>query len=182
MRTQTKVRATALILVAAVLAAPAVPASAATSVWVPAGTRVGLQFLTPVASDKITTGARVNFKIIADVVQNRHVVVRAGTPAAGRVTEVQRPGAFGQDAKVVIGLITTSAVDGTPIKLTDVVVSKAMVSKSRAGAAGASVAGMIILGPIGLLGGALIRGNDVEVPAGVGVAETTRSGVYVKAS
>ncbi len=182
MRRWTMVRATALILAAAVLAVPAAPVSAATSVWVPGGTKVGLQFLTTVASDKIATGAKVNFKIIANVVQDRHVVIRSGTSAAGTVTEVQKPGAFGQDAKVVIGFIAVNGVDGKPIKLTDVVVSKDTISKGRAGAAGASVAGMIILGPIGLLGGLLVRGNNVEVPAGTVVTETTRNGAYVKAS
>jgi hypothetical protein len=179
---RTRVRAIALMLVAAALAVPAAPVSAATRVWVPAGTQVGLRFLTPVASDKIATGAKVHFKVLADVVQNRHVVIRSGTPAAGTVTEVQKPGAFGQDAKVVIGFIATKGVDGAPIKLTDVVASKATISKARAGAAGASVAGMIVLGPIGLLGGALIRGNDIEVPPGVAVLETIRSGAYVNAS
>ena len=39
---------------------------------------------------------------------------------------------------------------------------------------------MIILGPVGLLTGALVRGNNVEVPAGAVVTETVRNGVYVK--
>ena len=180
MRRWTMVRATALILAAAVLAIPA-PLFAASSVWVPKDTKVGLRFLTPVASDKIAKGAQVNFKVVADVIQDRHVVIRSGTPVAGTVTEVTKPGIYGQDAKVVIGFIAVNGVDGRPIKLTDVVASKAMISKGRAGAAGATVAGLIILGPIGLLGGAFIRGNNVEVPAGTVVAEATRSGVYVNA-
>jgi len=181
MRRWTTVRATALILAAAVLAIPAEPASAASSVWVPKDTKVGLRFLTPVASDKIAKGAQVNFKVVADVTQDRHVVIRSGTPSAGTVTEVAKPGIYGQDAKVVIGFIAVNGVDGRPIKLTDVVASKAMISKGRAGAAGATVAGLILLGPIGLLGGAFIRGNNVEVPTGTVVAEATRGGVYVNA-
>lgn len=175
-------RAAALIFAAAALAVPATPVSAATAVWVPAGTKVGVQFLNTVASDKIASGAKVHFRTAADVMQNRHVVIRSGAPAVGTVTEVQRPGPFGQDAKVVIGFITTNGVDGKPIKLTDIVVSKATISTSRAGAAGASVVGMIILGPVGLLTGLLVRGNNVEVPAGTVVTETTRNAVTVNAS
>jgi len=173
-------RAGAVILATALAAVPAAPGWAAVSVWVPAGTKVGLQFLTPVASDKIATGAKVNFKVIADVLQDRHVVIRTGASTVGTVTEATKPGVFGQDAKVVIGLLAVTGVDGKPIKLSDVVVSKATISKGRAGAAGASVAGMILLGPIGLLGGALVRGNNVEVPVGTVVAETTKVGAYVK--
>lgn len=173
---------TALILAAAVLAVPAAPVPAATPVWVPRGAKVGLRFLNTIASDKIASGARVNFKIAANVIQNRLVVIRAGTPATGKVTEVKKPGIYGQDAQVVIGFIAVNGVDGRPIKLSDVVVSKATISKSRAGAAGATVAGLILLGPIGLIAGAFVRGNNVEVPAGTVVTETTRDGVYVRAS
>jgi hypothetical protein len=62
-----------------------------------------------------------------------------------------------------------------------VVVSKEMVTKSRVGAAGTSVAGAIILGPLGLLAGAMIRGNDVEVPRGVVVTDKIRNAATVRA-
>jgi hypothetical protein len=156
------------------------PVFAAASVWVPAGTQVGLQFLSTVASDKIEPGARVRFRIAADVIKNRKVVIRSGTAASGTVTRVQQPGAFGQDASVVIGFIEVNGVDGRPIKLSDVVVSKATLSKGRVGAAGTSVAGMIVLGPVGLLACSLVRVNNVEVPAGAVVTETVRNGVYVR--
>ncbi len=179
-RRQPMVAALAPIVAAAMLSVSVAAVSAAASVWVPAGTQVGLQFLDTVASDKIQTGAKIRFRIAADVVQSRKVVIRSGAAAAGTVTQVQKPGAFGQDASVVIGRIAVNGVDGRPIRLSDVVVSKATLSKSRAGAAGTSVAGLIVLGPVGLLAGALVRGNNVEVPAGAVVTETTRNGVYVK--
>ena len=173
-------RTLAPVVTAVMLTVSVAAVLAAAPVWVPAGTRVGLQFLDTVASDKIQPGAKVRFRIAADVVQSRRVVIRAGAAATGTVTKVQRPGAFGQDASLVIGLVAVNGVDGRPIKLNDVVVSKATLSKGRAGAAGASVAGMIVLGPIGLLTAALVRGNNVEVPAGAVVTETIRNGVYVK--
>jgi hypothetical protein len=71
--------------------------------------------------------------------------------------------------------------DGRPLKLSDVVVSKEMITKSRVGAAGTSVVGAVILGPVGLLAGALIRGNDVEVPRGVVVTDTIGNGATVRA-
>ena len=33
-------------------------------------------------------------------------------------------------------------------------------------AAGASVAGMLILGPIGIIGGAFVKGKNIELPEG----------------
>jgi len=172
----------ALVLVVTSLAAlPATPAPAATLVWVPAGTKVGLEFTVPVDSGAIAAGAKVNFRVIADVIGARHVVIRAGTPVTGTVTEVTKPGAFGADSKVVIGSLTLRAVDGRPIRLRDIIVSKATVSNARVGAAGASAAGAIVLGPVGLLAGALVRGSYVKVPAGTVVTDTTAVSVNVTA-
>jgi len=172
----------ALVLVAASLVAlPQAPASAATLIYVPAGTKVGLQFVTPVDSGEIATGSKVNFKVIADVLGARHVIIRAGTPVTGMVTQVTKPGMFGASSKVVIGFLAANAVDGRPIKLTDVIVSKATISNSRVGAAGAAVAGALVLGPVGLLAGALVRGSYVKVPAGTVVVDTTARGINVNA-
>ncbi len=189
MRTSTVARI-ALVLIAANLAAlPPAPVSdvlahavgAATLVWVPAGTRVGLEFLTPVDSGQVTAGTKVHFKVIADVIGARHVIIRAGTPVTGTVTKVTKPGMFGASSEVVISFLAANAVDGRPIKLRDVVISKATVSNARVGAAGASAAGAVVLGPVGLLAGALVRGSYVRVPAGTVVTDTTSASVNVSA-
>jgi hypothetical protein len=62
-----------------------------------------------------------------------------------------------------------------------VVVSKATIDKNRAGAAGSSVAGAVLLGPVGILAGALVRGGEVEVPAGTVVTDTIKVGAHVRA-
>ena len=167
------------VIVAGVLALPPTPAGAATLVWVPPGTRVALAFVTPVDSGTITAGTRVRFKVAADVVGGRHVIMRAGTRVTGTVTRVTKPGMFGASSEVVIGFLSVIAVDHKPITLQDVVVSKATISNARVGAAGASAAGAVVLGPIGLLAGALVRGSYVSVPAGTLVIDTTTDGVNV---
>jgi hypothetical protein len=67
----------AALLVIAPLVFPPAPAEATTLVWVPTGTRVALTFLTPVDSSKITAGSRVRFKVSADVVGGRSLIIRA---------------------------------------------------------------------------------------------------------
>ena len=39
-------------------------------------------------------------------------------------------------------------------------------AKSYAGAAGAAIGGMIILGPVGVIGGAFVKGGSVVIPEG----------------
>ena len=155
-------------------------AGAPTDVWVPAGTRVALAFVTPVDSAAIATGAKVRFKVSADVVGGRYIIIRAGTPIVGTVTKVTQPGIFGASSEVVVGFLAVTAVDGRPISLQDVTISKSTITSARAGAAGASAAGAIILGPVGLLAGALVKGDYVNVPAGTVVVDTTTASVNVR--
>ncbi len=169
------------LLVIALFALPPAPAPATTLVWVPAGTRVALTFLTPVDSSKITAGSRVRFKVAADVVGGRSVIIRAGTLVVGTVIKVTQPGMFGASSEVVVGSLSATAVDGTPIMLKDVIISKETISNSRVGAAGASAAGAVVLGPIGLLAGAFVKGSDVSVPVGALVIDTTVAGANVRA-
>lgn len=169
------------LLVIAPLVLPPAPGQATTLVWVPTGTRVALTFLTPVDSSKITAGSRVRFKVSADVVGGRSVIIRAGTPVVGKVIKVSQPGMFGASSEVVVGSLSTTAVDGTPIMLKDVIISKETISNSQVGAAGASAAGAVILGPIGLLAGAFVKGSDVSVPVGTLVIDTTADGANVRA-
>ncbi len=181
MRGSSVLRMTVSFVVAGLVAPPAAPAGTATDVWVPAGTRVALTFVTPVDSEAVATGAQIHFKVSADVVGGRYVIVRAGTPVVGTVTKVTKPGMFGAGSEVVIGFIAVSAVDGRPISLQDVTVSKATITGARAGAAGASAAGALILGPVGLLAGALVKGGSVSVPAGTVVVDATTASVNIRA-
>lgn len=179
MRTSAILHLTALLMVATALSLPVAPTSAATSVYAPMGTQVGLLFVTPVDTSKIATGNKVQFKVAADVIVNRYVIIRRGTPMTGTVTNSQKPGMFGQSARVTIGLLTATAVDRRPVTLSDVIISSDTV-QNRGGAAGASVAGAIILGPVGLLAGALVRGGDIQVPAGTEVTQTTKTAATVR--
>jgi hypothetical protein len=181
MRTSTVLHLTALLMVATALSLPVAPTSAATSVYAPMGTQVGLLFITPVNTSKIATGNKVQFKVAADVIVNRYVVIRRGTTMTGTVTRVQKPGMYGQSAGMTISLLAVTAVDRRPVNLTDVIISSDTV-KNRGGAAGASVAGAIILGPVGLLAGALVRGGDIQVPAGTEVTQTTKTGATIRVS
>ena len=56
-------------------------------------------------------------------------------------------------------------MDGTEVK-TFVGEESKQEMKSYAMAAGASVAGMLILGPIGIIGGAFVKGKNIELPEG----------------
>ena len=136
MRTRAVLCTLVFLVAAGLLALPAATAGEGTDVWVPAGTRVALAFVTPVDSGVITTGAKVRLKVSADVVGGRYVIVRAGTPVVGTVTKVTQPGIFGASSEVVIGFIAVTAVDGRPISLQDVTISKETITSARGSGGG----------------------------------------------
>jgi hypothetical protein len=137
-------------------------------VSVPNGTQVALKFSAPVDSGTVKEGDTVHFSVASDVVVDRTLAIRQGTPAQGLVVSVTQPGIFGRSARIQIEFMQTTGTDGRPISLAPVSITPNSMRETRdtSGAVGASVAGIILLGPLGLAGGALVRGGHVSVPAG----------------
>ena len=72
---------------------------------------------------------------------------------------------FGKDGRVDIDFMYINGVDGTKIPVFVGELAKQQ-AKSYAGAAGAAIGGMIILGPVGVFGGAFVKGSSVTIPEG----------------
>ncbi|MGQ0571990.1 MAG: hypothetical protein ACT4P5_21000 [Armatimonadota bacterium] len=179
----TFVRLSAVFVLAVSLALPAT-AVASTVVTVPAATRVPLKFLATLDSSTAQQGQAVRFEVPSDVLVGRRVVVRRGASARGLVRSVEKAGAFGKNARIRIGFVQTTAVDGRPLALSNVDITPNNMRnvKDVGGAAGASAVGLVLLGPIGIAAGALVRGGHVQVPAGAVaiVATTSRARVAVR--
>lgn len=168
------VTALALTLIVGVVAVA--PSGAATSptVAVPKGTVVPLKFVRPFDTETIKQGAAVSFTVASSVLVDQKTVVKEGTPGSGVVTHVATPGTFGRNAKVTIGFVRTTAVDGDAVELIDIIVSPDTV-KDQAAAAGTTLVGAIVLGPIGAAAGFLVRGGNVKMPAGAVAVTATKS-------
>lgn len=81
---------------------------------------------------------------------------------------------------MIIGYLSVKAVDRRPLALSNFEISPARTG--RAGAAGAMAAGALLTHSAwGLLGGALVKGNDVQVPAHsvMGVSTQTPATIVV---
>ena len=107
-------------------------------VTIPAGTVVEMTNEDPINSKDLTEGDRLRFSVAEDI----------------KVGDV-----------IAIQYDSVHASDGSPVQL--VVGEKTKEQYKRtAGAVGASAAGAIILGPVGLVGGLFVKGNNVDIPAG----------------
>lgn len=132
---------------------------------VPANTLVKISLVTPINAKELKKGDIIKFQAAEDVIENDMLLITAGALGEGEVTEVSQAQNFGRDAKINIDFKDMEAVDGTKIDMT--LGEEAKENMEQMGmAAGASLAGMIILGPIGIIGGAFVKGKNINLLEG----------------
>ena len=134
-------------------------------VEMPANTLVKVSLVTPVNAKNLKVGDRIEIKSDEDVIESGRLLFAKGAPGYGEVAKVKQAGNFGRDAEVQIDFKSLRAMDGTDVAM---VVGEEAKEKmqSMAFAAGASIAGMVLLGPIGIIGGAFVKGKNIDLPAG----------------
>ena len=128
-------------------------------------TLVKIKIMTPLNSKITRIGDIVNYQVAEDVFIDGKLVFVTGAEGQGKVSKVKQAQNFGRDAELEIDFEHLTAVDGQ--KLATFLGDKAKEeTKSMAIAAGATVAGLVVLGPVGIVTGAFIKGEDVKVPEG----------------
>ena len=125
-------------------------------ITIPDGTEVKLLLKNPLSSATAQPEQRVEFTASEAVVVHGVTMIEKGAPAVGHVTEAQPKKGFGRKGKLNFSIDTVQSVSGENIRLRS--------SKTATGSDSYGTAGVVTLltGPLG----ALVKGKDVEVPAG----------------
>lgn len=139
--------------------------SAASPSTVPAGTPVTLQLMEAVSTRHSKKGDKIRLRVYNAVVLNGKTLIAQDAPATGEVTSVRGPSRFGRRGQLKIKVDHVQAVDGTRIPLEPYKSGERFTVQGGA----ASTAGAILLGPVGLIGGAFIKGRHVTVDEGTRV-------------
>ena len=122
-------------------------------------------FTSELSTKNSRQGDAVHFKAADNLYVNDVLVLPKGATGIGVVKKVVQPGIFGKDGRIDIDFTYIYGVDGTKLPITVGELAK-QKAESIAGAAGAAIGGMIILGPVGIVGGAFVKGNSVTIPVG----------------
>lgn len=147
-------------------------------VIIPANTLVTMTNLDELNSKTIQEGDGVRFTVADDVLVGDVIAIPRGMEVNGTVTKARKSGRFGKDGKIEIMYDNVRAADGSPVAL--MVGDKTKDQYKRtAGAVGASAAGAVILGPVGLVGGLFVHGNEVDIPAGTTMYAETKANTEV---
>lgn len=139
---------------------------------VPPGTRITLQFDRSVSTRTARKGGTVPLRVYSPVVVRGKTLIDQDAPATGVVTSVRRPGRFGKRGELKIRLVSVRDRSGARVPL------EAYTSGDRfsAGGPGASAAGLLVLGPIGLAGGAFVKGKHVTIDRGTRIQAVVAGG------
>lgn len=125
------------------------------------GTPVPLKLSEPLTTEgkKLKVGQRFNLEVAEAVLVNGNVVIPAGSPAVGEVTEVRNKGMWGKSGRINARLLYVRA-NGRQIRL-----SGQIDDKGVTGTAG--VVGAIALVPVA---GFFMTGTSARIPLGAPVS------------
>ena len=95
-----------------------------------------------------------------------NTVLAAGKKVTATISQVDKRGHYGVNAKMRIVLNPVRSAYGGMINLEPRTKGKVVAGKKSNQAAGATAGGAILLGPVGLVGGYFIHGKAVTVKVG----------------
>lgn len=135
------------------------------TVTLPKDSLIKIKFMEDINSKTAQAGDKVDFIADDNVYIGEALVLPKGARGNATIKKVVQPRIFGRDARIDIDFSSVTAVNGEKIPVTVGELAKQQ-AKTVAGAAGASIGGMVLFGPVGLVGGAFVKGAQVTIPAG----------------
>ena len=150
-------------------------------VRIPRGTPIRLKLGTDLSSKLAKSGDDVPFTIANDLFINKDVLVLGkGGLITGELARVRRGGRFGRSGYMKVQIPSLETIDSTDLPVRIVGIGDDKLNRKKIGmAVGASTLGYFVMGPVGLVGGAFIKGRDVQVSQGTVVAVETLSEIEV---
>lgn len=126
---------------------------------------VRVKVIDQITSKRNKRGDTFRYVLLDPIMYGLRTLVPAGTKGMGRVGRSKARGFFGRPGMLDLEFGSVDLPGATParIYLAETVISPEPREPEAIGAAGV---GLIAFGPLGLAGGAMIRGHDVSVEAG----------------
>lgn len=145
----------------------AFPSGSLTSstVVLPKDSLIKVKFMQDISSKTNQQGDSIDFIVDDNVYVGDALVLPKGSKGYGQIKKIVQPRIFGRDARIDLDFSHVVAVNGGAIPVTVGELAKQQ-AKTAAGAAGASIGGMVLFGPVGIVGGAFVKGSSVTIPAG----------------
>lgn len=148
----------------------------AVAVTVPADIPLKFRFMDDLSPSTSRVGDFVRLELVDDLIVNQCLVAPAGSLLTTEVRDVKRPRMFGVPGEVRLSFNELRPLGPQkPLVKIGEASQKAIKEARRTGdrgegaivgAGAVSIASAVLLGPLGLVGGAFIRGNSIKITAG----------------
>jgi small nuclear ribonucleoprotein (snRNP)-like protein len=144
-------------MIGTVLLLPLVPTWAQNTATLQDGTRIRLEVLDDLSSNKSRVGQDVKLRVREDVLGSKQeILIRKGAPAFGRVTRAKGSGGLGRSGKLEFIIESVQAVDGSKVPLRSEQEVKGRKRYAEVGVAA------VLLSPLALF----IKGRNASIKAG----------------
>jgi len=151
---------------------------------IPEATVLKAELMASLAPGSAKVGDPVSMILAEDLVSGTNLVAPRGSLIVAHINKVQKPRSFGRPSEIEIAFDHLMPLGPEEILLTMGEESKkaSETEKAQIAAVGTSFIGAILLGPVGLAGGFLVRGDAKEIPEGTQLylqtSELTRVSSY----
>jgi len=151
---------------------------------VPDATVLKAELMESLAPGSVKVGEPVRMSLAEDLVMGTNLIASRGSIIEAHVNKVQKPRSFGRPSEIEIAFDHLLPLGPEKILLTmgEESEEKTKAEKTQIAAVGTSFIGAILLGPVGLAGGFLVRGDAKEIPEGtqlyIQTSELTRVSSY----
>ncbi|MFO7814986.1 MAG: hypothetical protein R6V14_04530, partial [Halanaerobiales bacterium] len=118
-----------------------------------------------ISSRSSKSGDKVGFEVAENVYIDSKLVIPAGSTGELEVSQVEKPGNLGKEGNLNLNFSKLISLDGSELQV-DLNEEAQMMNRSQQLALGASILGAAVLGPVGLIAGYFVKGQEEELPKG----------------
>ena len=153
-----------------------------TDITVGGSTVLKAKFVKTLTVRNVKKNDQVELELLEDCIVNGVIAAAKGNRLMAEVTKVKMPRSFGRPSEIGVQFKTVETLNGgmIPVFLGPEAEKAMKLDSGTAGAAGASLLGAALIGPVGLAGGFLVRGNDKQIAEGTLVYVETSEQSSVK--
>lgn len=148
-----------------------------------AGTVVKASTYETLSPTNVKEGDVIRMNLESTIKVGTSLVAPRGSIVEAVVTKVTKPRSFGRPGEVrfAVNKLIPLGPEEVPLTVGQKAEAAMKAESAQLAAAGTSLVGLVLLGPVGLVGGFLVRGDVKEIPAGAVTFAETASDMRISA-
>jgi len=124
--------------------------------YIPSGTELTVEVIDELSSKKNKTNEAIRLKLVDNLIINDVIIIPAGATVEGHITKAKGAGMFGRAGTLEFSVDSVKTINNITVPLE-------YVGRIQAGSDGGAIA---VFAVVSMLGGALMKGANVKIPAG----------------